>query len=391
MWGQQNKYYTYFMLIGVFLIINILYNRYTDKIARESDMDDFSIIQKYLLTDHSLANEKRNRKGKEKKPILWIPIQYDYNSRSWLSFGSRSSNELNQPYLQLTVRSIINHCDDSFHICMIDDNSFSKLLPKWKVNMKKISSPVSDYMRQLGLAKIIHKYGGVIVPPSFLCMSDLITMYNVGSRDHRMFVGEMVNTNITVTTNEFYPNMSLMGARKESPIVEELIDFMTRTISNDYTADGAFQGEFNRWIESRVRKHQINLIEGKMLGTKTLEDEPVLLDNLMSNNYIDLYERPYGIYIPAAELLKRNKYEWFVRMSSKQVMESNTIISKYLLLAMTPESSGKAVKQEKEKEKEESNNWINYWQVPSGFGLWGQKPNYLGNNVLHSSDPNKYN
>ena len=26
--------------------------------------------------------------------------------------------------------------------------------------------------------------------------------------------------------------------------------------------------------------------------------------------------------------------------------------------------------------------WIGYWQVPSGFGLWGQKPNYLGNHMI---------
>ena len=70
--------------------------------------------------------------GKSAKPILWIHVPHEYNSRNWLSFGSRSSFELNQPYLYLTVRSIIKKCEDSFTICIFDDNSFQKI----KINEK---------------------------------------------------------------------------------------------------------------------------------------------------------------------------------------------------------------------------------------------------------------
>ena len=61
-----------------------------------------------------------------KKPILWVHIDYKKNSRNWESFYSRSNNDINQDYLYLTIRSIIDNCGDDSHICLIDDNSFSK-------------------------------------------------------------------------------------------------------------------------------------------------------------------------------------------------------------------------------------------------------------------------
>ena len=151
---KVKNYSTYVILFLIFIVVAFLYNRYKDKLDRESSNENYDSIQKYLLNDYDL--------GDVKKPVLWIPIEYDYNSRNWLSWGSRSSHDLNQPYIYLTVRSIIQQCSNSFHICLIDDNSFSKLLENWKYDMNKLSNPIKSYVRQLGLTSILYKYGGLI-------------------------------------------------------------------------------------------------------------------------------------------------------------------------------------------------------------------------------------
>ena len=75
------------------------------------------MIQNYLFNGD---NNKINKIFENiKKPILWIYIPYEYNSRHWESFGSRSSLHLNQPYLYLTIQSIIQHCSNDFYICII--------------------------------------------------------------------------------------------------------------------------------------------------------------------------------------------------------------------------------------------------------------------------------
>ena len=367
------NYTTYIPLLIILGAVMFLNNRYTDKLNREKNTEDYSAIQKYLLTD------SESDLGDGKKPIMWIPINYEYNSRNWLSFGSRSSFELNQPYLYLTVKSIISQNEDSFHICMIDDKSFSKLLPEWSIDMKSISSPILDYIRTLGLMKLIYKYGGFIVPPSFLCMKPLLEMYRVGTNDEKMFICENIDRNITSSHYEFSPDISFMGAKKGCIVVKELLDFIQRTISTDYTAQSEILGEFNRWCNFRVKKQQMNMIDGKLIGIKTMDDTPILVDHLLTNDYIDLYPETYGIYIPSKEILNRRHYEWFARLSEKQVLESKIIISKYILLANTPK-----IKKGTIEPLENEPGWVKYWQVPSGFGLWGLKPNYLGNKVRSS-------
>lgn len=370
------NYINYIYLFIILIVLWFLYNRYEDKRVREENNENYDAIQKYLLTDSSLANTK--------KPILWIPITYDYNARNWFSFGSRSSFELNQPYLYLTVRSIISQCDESFHICLLDDDSFKKLLPEWSINIQSLSSPIVDYVRSLAMSKIVYKYGGMVVPPSFLCMRDLIDLYSMGTSNEKMFICETVDRNITSTTHEFYSDISFMGAPKECPILGEMINFMERTISTDYTAQSEFLGDFNRWCNYRVQKHQINLIPGKLIGTKTMDDTTILVDDLLSNDYINLYPQAYGIYIPAKDIINRRHYEWFARMSPKQVLESNMILSKYILLASAPDSKKGTIEPMVNKPKQ----WIGYWQVPSGFGLWGMKPIPFATHLIRkNTDP----
>jgi hypothetical protein len=367
------NYMNYIYVLIVLAVVLFLYNRYEDKLAREDNTGNYNAVQKYLGGDPSLA--------KEKKPILWIPITYDYNARNWLSFGSRSSFELNQPYMYLTVKSIINQCDESFRICLIDDESFAKLIPGWTINMKTISTPVVDYMRSLAITKLLYIYGGMVVPPSFLCMRDLIDLYSMGTSGGKMFVCETVDRNITSTTHEFYADTSFMGATKESPILQELMDFVQRKISSDYTSQLEFLGDFNRWCNTRANKGQVTLIPGKIIGTKTMDNKPILVDDLLSNDYIDLYPQAYGIYIPSKEILNRRHYEWFARLSQKQVLESNIIISKYILLASTPDSKMGTIEPMENRPKK----WVGYWQVPSGFGLWGLKPQPFATHLIRKN------
>ena len=96
----------------------------------------------------------------------------------------------------------------------------------------------------------------------------------------------------------------------------------------------------------------------------------------MSNHYLDLYKGTYGILIPSNELLNRLNYGWFVRMSPKQVLESNTIIGNYLLLSVAPED-----KQGILEPLEVRPNWVSFWKMPSDAPVWSLKPNFLGDNL----------
>lgn len=366
----------YIILFLILIFLGILYRRFEDKRLREDNEYNYNAIQKYLLDDETLQ--------KSKKPILWIHVPYEYNSRKWLSFGSRSSFELNQPYLYLTVRSIINHCDKDFTICIIDDNTFAKLMPNWNINMNIISDPILSNVRKLGLMKLLYKYGGLMCPISFLCIKDLIGLYNKGIRGDKMFVCETIDRNITSTTYDFYPNLCFCGAPKENQMIQSLIDFISRTVSSDYTAESVFLGDFNRWINKRIELRQINMIDGAEIGIKTAHGKPIILDNLMSNHYLDVYVNTYGILIPAREILHRRQYEWFARLSTKQVLQSDTIIGNYMVVNIGNESNI-LEPLAPIMNKEIKNNFVGFWRTPEYPGLYGQKPNFLGDHIIKQS------
>jgi hypothetical protein len=346
-----------------------LYKKFEDKRILEETTEDYETIQKYLLNDVTLA--------KSKKPILWIHVPYEYNSRKWLSFGSRSSFDLNQPYLYLTVKSIISQCSKSFTICIIDDNAFHKLIPGWAIDMTRISNPILNNVRTLGLLKLIYIYGGLLCPISFLCMKNLAGLYNKGVSEGKMFLCETNNRNITSSTYDFYPSLSFCGAPKENMMLASLIDFIQRTSSKDLTAESVFLGDFDRWCESRIKSGQINLIDGTEIGVKTVDDKQIIIDDLMSNQYLNINPGTYGILIPASDLLKRIKFQWFTRMSAKQVLESDTIIGNYLLLSNAPENERGIIEPLQVKP-----DWVGFWKTPNFPGLYGLKPNFLGDNLI---------
>jgi hypothetical protein len=69
---------------------------------------------------------------------------------------------------------------------------------------------------------------------------------------------------------------------------------MQRTISRDYTAESEFLGEFNRWCNARTR--EVNIVDGKMVGVKTIDNTPVLVDHLLTNDYIQFYGKMFNHY-----------------------------------------------------------------------------------------------
>jgi len=368
---MKKSFTNLFILFFILIVLGFFYKRFEDKRMREESGDTYEAIQKYLLDDVTL--------GKSKKPILWIHVPYEYNSRNWLSFGSRSSFDLNQPYLYLTVRSILKQCDDSFTVCIIDDASFKRLIPGWNINMTTISDPILSNMRMMGLMKLLYIYGGLVCPISFVCLKNLHGLYEKGIRGEKMFVCETVDRNSTSTDVDFFPNFTFCGAPKECETVRELCSFIERTSSHDYTAETKFLGNYDKWCKQRIENGTMNMIEGVEIGTKTIDERPIILDDLMSNHYLDLYQGTYGILIPADEILNRRKYEWFARLSQKQVMESDTIIGNYLLLANSSEQ-GILEPLEPLTNRAVENKFVGFWKTPLQ-DVWGLKPTLLGNNM----------
>ena len=316
------NYITMFIILTV---AGLLYDRYKLKTKKDEELEQYEMIQKYLLNDSSLARSD--------KPIIWIHLEFMKNSRLWSSFYSRTSYELNQPYLHLTIKSIIDKCGESFNVCLIDDESFEKIIPGWTIQLNSLASPIKQHIRQLAMARVLYYYGGFHVPASFVCFKNLDNLYKNMLTEHDAFVIENVSHNITSSQVNFFPSTDFIGCKKNSSVMKEYFQYLERLNSQDFTSESDFDGTVNRWIYEKCLKGEMNKVCGSYIGIKNKNNKPILLDDLMSDKYLELHNNCMGIYIPSNEVLRRTKFEWFARMSFPQILESNSIICKHILLS----------------------------------------------------------
>lgn len=324
---ESKNLYKYAIVLGVIVVVSYFGDRVRSTFDSK-DKDEYEMVKKYLLNDSPLYGYN--------KPKLWIHTKYDVNARKWRDFYSRNTTDLNQPYIHLTIKSIINHCADDFHICLIDDESFSKLIPTWDIDMLSTAEPMRSQYRQLGLAQLLYYYGGLIVPNSFLCTRNLKGMYEEGIAENKPFVCEAINR----TTNNankknggnllFIPSIYFMGAKKNDSIIVEYVDYLRdRSKRGYYTNEYEFLGDTEIGALGTVHRGKMNVVGGEYIGIKTNKGKQVLLEDLMEDNYLDLNTSMYGIYIPEDELLIRPKFQWFAVLDSAQILETKTFLARH--------------------------------------------------------------
>tara|TARA_A100001015_G_C14923180_1_gene685161 strand:- start:400 stop:1335 length:936 start_codon:yes stop_codon:yes gene_type:complete len=299
-------------LIIICIIFIYSYNTANTDIVKDPISRQYEYIQHYLLKDSSLAQSK--------KPIMWIHIDYEQNSRNWLDFNSRNTFNLNQPYIYLTLKSIIDKCGESFNICIIDDSTFKKIIPGWLIDFKSISKPIKPHIRQLALCKVLYLYGGINIPPTTICTNDLASLYK---KD--MFVGEFPQN------NTLSPSPKIIGCPKNCPKMKEFIEYLEIINSNDFTSAFDFIEKDRVWIINKVKENYILCIDGFTIGTKDKNNSIVTIDSLISEKTPDLSDNALCVVVDENELLKRTKYNWFCRLSPEQVLNSNTSIGTLLL------------------------------------------------------------
>lgn len=311
----------------ILILAGVAYGRYKKSQEGNSISDDYLLIKKYLLHDKSLTDTR--------KPFLWIHIDYEVNARNWSSWGSRSSTHLNQPYMYLCIRSIVEQCGHSFNVVLVDDAAFPRLLPTWTIQVQNMPSPLKQHLRDLAMAKVLHKYGGMTVPASFICLRDLKPVFSGLLKDagKTMFAGEFVARSDSAVS--FFPDSALMGCTKESPVMQQYIAYLEPLVTSDYTNEYEFLSQNDRWLFKQLvaEPPQLSLLRGSLIGTKTTDGKPVVIEQLLSEEDVDFAEDAYGIYVPADQILNRLAFQWFARLSPQQVLTSNTVVGKYLLLS----------------------------------------------------------
>ena len=309
------KLLNYLMLVITLTVGGILYKRYKKKYEPDFELKKNNLVKKYLLNDEMIHG----------KSNIWIHINYERNGRCWESFNSRLSDDLNKPYIEACVESIIKYNDNDFNIFIINDSSFGKLLSDWDVDINNVPEPIKSKTRAYGLCKLLYHFGGINVPSSFLFTKSLLTLYNAGVKNNKMFCMEKYNNTITYDEKGFICDDKMMGCLKYNKEMGELSENMNEQLSIDK--------EEEDFLEAMHDDFKINVLDGKLIGVKDNKDEAIEIRHLLGATPIDFNFNKYGVLIDEKTLDKSIKYEWFNRSSKEQIFESNTELGKEILLS----------------------------------------------------------
>ena len=321
----MRDYTNIIVIVILALVARLIYMRYT------RTEEDRELSEHYKLVDEYLIGATPGDLVRSNQPIIWLHVNREVNARNWASFYSRNSTKLNQPYLYITMKSIVDKCGQSFNICLIDDDAFRRLIPSWSVDLEQLSSPTRDTFRQLGLSQLLYHYGGLTVPASFLCMKDLRPMYDQGLEIHDIFAVENVNHSVTASGYTYLPDVGFMGCKKNNDVMKDMIDMQSTIGYTDFTDASEFLGTAQMWCYKQYEGNRMTMIDGKYIGVKTVDGRPVSVDDLLGNTDVDFYPTMFGIYIPSERIINRTKYQWFPRMSVDQILRSNLLIASYAL------------------------------------------------------------
>ena len=332
---SQSNLIKYVLMIGLILTASIFSNKFKTMFIDPSSDQEYELIRKYLLNDNPLYGFNR--------PKLWIHTKYEYNARMWKSFGSRSSHDLNQPYIHLTVKTIINHCGKDFNICLIDDDSFQRLIPNWTTKLGDIPEPQRQFHRQLAMMELVHMYGGMVLPNSFVCVKNLYPMYkDTLAKNNRPFVMEQANPYVTRSKKTFVANPAILGAQKRDPVIQSLCEYMKGVCNRPMLGSDMsdFAGLVSERCSEAIQQEKMTLLDGIYVGAKTSRGRATVLEDLMQDKDLDVPDDLlYGVVIPADTLLTRPKYQWFAVLHGDEILKVNCVASRLLLRGILDEAN----------------------------------------------------
>jgi len=315
---------------------------YKTYFSSRDEQDEYEIIRKYLLNDSLLYGHN--------KPKLWLHVDELPNARDWNATAWRTSTRINKPYLYSSISSIIQYCSDDFHICLIDNTAFDRLIPGFnnrvvhgglldatKANAMGRNAKLcggkkgacKNTLRDYGIAQLLYYYGGMSIPPSFICMKSLRPLYDkLCSKDTRAFICEIENrvgglgtlnrnnhgknapvTSLTISSD-------IMGSRKHCETMKQLCEYLCSPA-----------GDIHKWCYTYAASNQLQIIPGELIGTRDINSEPIIMEHLLSSKEacpIAWDPNIYGILYNNQDLEQQCKYDVFLNLSREEWVRNNT-------------------------------------------------------------------
>jgi len=273
------------------------------------------------------------------KPKLWVYLNSsDVNSRSWSDFMSRSSHAINLPYLNLCYETIVAKNSDIYDVEVIGGlqdlavrmGGWESLPSPLRNTDVVVREPELNWIR----AAVLNKWGGLWVCPSVICLKGF------GALPKKRVVFFGADTDPTYSSSKNLPSLNACWSPAPNHRLWVSWEKKVRDRLERRSGGSEFRHDEKSDLLDAINefKNEYVHIESAELSRKGAALKRIELEDLLSAGTEG--ELPFTVYsnnvyvpIPYPEILQRRAFEWFLRMSEAQIMESDLVVTYLFNLA----------------------------------------------------------
>lgn len=309
-----------------------------------------SVVAVLVLVVVLLAIVRRNRRVRESfesffflQPTLWWFVDTEHNSRNWWDFGARSSMEPNRGYLQVSLEAVRRTQREFRIVPLIGREAVLSLLGVTDPSVKQLPPAL---WRDYAIANILAKKGGLVMDGnSTLCVGP--SLYpQVSSIGAAMFG---VNPDEPVYTHVQSPGPAPYVGWASSPNHPAWV--YSANVWNRLVASGpqAWSSAEARRTNQTVWEKQSSLgcvllrdVDGGRLPNGKLRQLEDLFGRVATPSDPNMSIMPGTVYVSynGDDLARRYEFNWFLRLSKKQIQESDFVWSRLANSSMVDSRMG---------------------------------------------------
>tara|TARA_B100001093_G_C26843105_1_gene1021532 strand:- start:61 stop:1026 length:966 start_codon:yes stop_codon:yes gene_type:complete len=301
-------------------------------------IDYFNIERFFNFCRSKVKTLPKKMANKETKNTLMLPRNYGGENTMgflgkinvWVLDNRKSFNEnirsvgTDMALVDLCIDSIKKHTNPSrFNLKILNMDDIHTLLPEYSCYIKecKNSYTLTNFVKYA----MLKKFGGIWIPSDTLLLKSL--EYNNKLLREAVVTYGRNNTNL-IDNHGLDDN--ILAASVDNPLINNMIQYFKSNL-NTFQNSVYFKKAINKHFNKSVKSYTHH-IHSKQLVEKTAAGRFMTLDDLFTTNYtsFDGFFSKGMLNINISHIEGFHKYNYVLRMSKQELLDSNLFLS-YLL------------------------------------------------------------
>lgn len=320
--------FVFVLFVGVVLLTYVKYQSTLSKQKYEA----FEDMDSCMTTCSSCMSDDLDVDQTQKPKLYWF-CDSNINSRNWGDFGARNSKKPNRGYLAVALDRVYHTQYDFTIVPLIGREDVLALLPDLHPDAKKLPTKI---WREFVIANILKEKGGLVMDgDSTLCIGP--SFYPLVQNVPAATFGINPDEPTVSPTTALTPGPSPYVGWSKMP--NHPAWSYAASVYNALVARGA-----QSWSSSLARRMNQTIWEGQQLmncvvlrtpeGGRLATGKKRELEDIFGRKAdpadprMDILPNTVYICYDGEDLERRYEFNWFLRLSPKQIQQSNLVWTK---------------------------------------------------------------